>query len=287
VHGPPCIEYQYFSSFFFLFSLIFLSFLISSLTQSSIMPFIPSSPDPKFSITPSLPLASPISDGLIPLKFPSSSHKMDQSTASDLMNPYQLIALKARQATKERVAKRKARLLERSSQSSGSGSSEVISSGGISLGSGSFPRERSEWDYVKQASTSGSLSIPSATTSTGESSESRSGRDLHNSRSSPPSLGTTLPSWKQYQLSLNDPVPSPISSRVNNISHDTTMEEEDDDADLKKLMNQAQAMLNISGNQAHSESKSQEHVITPRVPTRNEVQMGASSLLADPNDERR
>ena len=260
-----------------------LLFLFSSLTHLRLMPFIPSSPDPTLSITPSLPLLSPISDEPVPIKFPSSSDKMDQSTASDLMNPYRLIALKARQATKERIAKRKARLLERSSHSSGRGSNGVASSWGSSLGSGSFPRQRSQWDTVQQASTS----IPAPTTWTGESSESRSGRDLHDSRSLPPNLGTTLPSWKQYQLSLNDSVPSPTSTRVNNISQDTTMEEEDDDADLKKLMNQAQAMLNISGNQAHSESKSQEHVITPRVPTRNEVQMGGTSLLADPNDERR
>lgn len=276
----------------FLLSFAFLLFLLSSLTYSSIMPFIQSSVDPELRITPSLPLASSISDELIPNDFPSFSDKMNQTTALDQMNPYQLIALKAKQATKEREAKRKARILKRVSQGLGSGSGGVISSGGSSLGSGSFPRERTEWDSVQQASTSGSLTIPAPTTSTVKSSESRLGRYLHHSQSVPPNLSTTTasttpPSSEQYQRLLNDLVPSPISTRENNISYDSTMEEEDDDADLKRLMNQAQAMLNISGKQAHSESESQENVVTPRVPTQKEIQMEGTSLLADPNDERR
>ena len=260
------------------------------------MPFIQSSVDPELRITPSLPLASSISDELIPLKVPSSSDKMNQTTASDLMNPYQLIALKARQATKEREAKRKARILERVSQGLRSGSGGVISSGESSLGSGSSPRERSEWDTVQQASTTGSLSAPLPTTWTVGLSESRSSRDLHNSQSVPPSLttttaSTTSPSSEQCQRLLNGLVPSPIPTRVNKISHDTTMEEEDDDADLKRLMNQAQAMLNISDNPSQSKKSSMNSNDASKMMNvgtgLDKVVMVSASVLAAPNDKRR
>ena len=221
---------------------------------------------------------------------------MDQITASDSMNPYRLIALKAKQATKEREAKRKARILKRVRQGLGSGSGGVISSGESSLGSGSFPRERSEWDTVQQASTSGSLSIPSPTTCTVGLSESRSSRDLHNSQSVPTSLSTTTastpsPSSEQCQRLLNGLVPSPIPTRVNNISHDTTMEEEDDDADLKRLMNQAQAMLNISDNPSQPKKSSVDIKNGSRVldvgTGLDEGKVVGTSVTADPNDERR
>jgi hypothetical protein len=69
------------------------------------------------------------------------------------------------------------------------------------------------------------------------------------------------------------------------------MEEDDDDADLKRLMNQAQAMLNISGNPSSSEDTSPDKGNDPRVmDVVTEVDMGrvvGTSVSADPNDERR
>jgi hypothetical protein len=78
---------------------------------------------------------------------------------------------------------------------------------------------------------------------------------------------------------------------MNDISHETTVEEEDDDADLKRLMNQAQAMLNISGDPSSSESTSPDKGNDPRVmDVVTEVDMGrvvGTSVSVDPNDERR
>jgi len=215
------------------------------------------------------------------------------------MNPYQLIALKARQATKEREAKRKAKLLERVSQnsgsSSGSGSSGMMSSGGSSFGEGSFPRERSEWNGV-QISTTGSPSIPSSTPSTVESSESQPSRGEHTVQSviPRPTTATTPPARHgfEYDVQISDgPVPPPISNGVNDISHDTTMEEEDDDADLKRLMNQAQAMLTISDNASQPETGSK-NITRKASGTVDETELGrekvlGTSALADLNDERR
>jgi len=214
------------------------------------------------------------------------------------MNPYQLIALKARQATKEREAKRKAKLLERGSQNSGSGSSGVMSSGESSLGDGSFPGERSEWGRV-QTSNMGPLSIPSSDCSTVESSESQPSRSLHDSQSIAPfpslslthtTTPTTPSSSEYYQQISNGPVPPPISNGMNDIFHDTTMEEEDDDADLKRLMNQAQAMLTISDNPSQPETKST-NIISKASGTVDVTELGrgkvlGTSALADPNDER-
>jgi len=222
---------------------------------------------------------------------------MDQITASDSMNPYRLIALKAKQATKEREAKRKARLLERGSQNSGSGSSGVVSSGESFLGDGSFPRERSEWGRL-QTSTTGSLSIPSSTPSTVELSNSRSSGDSHTIQSVSPSL-TTPPNPPgrhgfEYDVQISDgPVPPPAPNGMNDMSHDTTTEEEeeDDDADLKRLMNQAQAMLTISDNPSQPETGSTNISIKANE-TVDETDLGrekvsSTSASADPNDERR
>lgn len=206
------------------------------------------------------------------------------------MNPYHLIALKARQATKEREAKRKARLLERGSQSSGSGSSGVMSSGESSLGDGSFPRERSEWGGIQPTPTLVSPSLSSSTSST-ESNKSQLKRDL-NTIQPVRNLPTSTQSPLEQASQISDgPVPPPAPKGMNDSSHDTTMEEEDDDADLKRLMNQAQAMLNISGNSSSTESKSPDKVNDPRaldVETKldNGKVLGAS-VLPDPNDERR
>lgn len=213
------------------------------------------------------------------------------------MNPYQLIALKARQATKEREARRKARLLEKGSQSSGSGSSGVISSGESSLGDGSFPKQRSEWSGVQPTSTSVSPSLPSPTSSSIESSESQTNRDPRDDRSIlyPTIITNTAPatqaSFEQASQIPRGPVPPSIPNGIKEISHDTTMVEEDDDADLKRLMNQAQAMLNISGNPSSSEDTSPDKGNDPRVmDVVTEVDMGrvvGTSVSVDPNDERR
>jgi hypothetical protein len=211
------------------------------------------------------------------------------------MNPYQLIALKARQATKEREARRKARLLERGSQSSGNGSSGVISSGETSLGYGSFPRELSEWGGIQPTSTSASLSVPSSTPST-ESSKSQLERDLNTIQSVPSSLTTSTNTparhGSEYNSQISDgPVPPLIPNGMKDMSHDPGTEEEDDDADLKRLMNQAQAMLTISTNPSSSGSKSPDKRNDQRVlddETKLEDGKGVgASALADPNDERR
>jgi hypothetical protein len=211
------------------------------------------------------------------------------------MNPYQIIALKARQATKEREARRTARLLERGSQSSGSGSSGVMSSGDSSLGDGSFPRERSEWGGIQQTSTSVPPSLPSSSPST-ESSESQTSRDLHTIQSVLPGLttATNTPArhGSEYNSQISDgPVPPLIPNGMNDISHNLTMEEEDDDADLKRLMNQAQAMLNIAANPSSSASKSPVQRNDQRV-LDNETKLDngkgvGTSVSVDPNDERR
>ena len=78
---------------------------------------------------------------------------------------------------------------------------------------------------------------------------------------------------------------------MNNISHDTTMEEEDDDADLKRLMNQAQAMLNISDNPSQPKKSSVDIKNGSRVldvgTGLDEGKVVGTSVTADPNDERR
>jgi len=301
VHGPPCIEYQFFSSFFLLFSLssFFSSFSYSLPFPTAYfipnrMPFLQSPIDAKLLKTPSLPPPDYLTS-----QYPSSPDQTNATTSLDQMNPYQLIALKARQATKEREAKRKARLLEWGSQNSGSGSSGVMSSGESSLGDGSFPRERSEWGRL-QTSTTGSLSIPSSTPSTVESSESQPSRGLHDSQSVLPfaslslthtTTPTTPSSSEYYQQISNGPVPSPMSNGMNDISHDTTMEEEDDDADLKRLMNQAQAMLTIPDNPSQPETGSR-NITSKASGTVDDTELGrekvlGTSALADLNDERR
>jgi hypothetical protein len=215
------------------------------------------------------------------------------------MNPYQLIALKARQATKDREARRKARLLESSGQSSGSGSNGM-SSGASSLGDGSFPRERSEWDRVQPTSTSTPFSFPRVSpsiSSSSPSSESQRSKD-RNAVQSVRNLNTTTTTFPlnpvyfdQCSRIPNGPVPLPMPNGMNDISHNTTMEEEDDDADLKRLMNQAQAMLNISAIPANSESKSPDKGNDRRVlDVETELENGkvlGTSVLPDLNDERR
>jgi hypothetical protein len=298
VHGPSCIEYLYsllssFSALFHLPSLpSLILFLPYILTHSYRMPFLPSLPDPKLLNTPSL---SP--PDYLTHKFPSNPNQIESTNPHDQMNPYQLIALKARQATKEREAKRKARLLERSSQSSGSGSSGMMSSGESSLGDGSFPRERSEWGRVQPNPTAVPPSLPSPTSSSIESSESQTNRDPRDDRSIPNLITTThttpltQASFEQDSQIPNGPVPPSIPNGINEISHDTTMEEEDDDADLRRLMNQAQAMLNISGNPSSSESKSPDNSNGTRVlEVETELNKGkvvGISVLPDLNDERR
>jgi hypothetical protein len=214
------------------------------------------------------------------------------------MNPYQLIALKARHATKEREAKRKARLLEMSSQSSGSGSCGM-SSAASSLGDGSFPRERSEWER-QPTPTSTLSSLPQVSpsiTSSSSAGESQRNQDPHAVRSVRDLNNTTTTTplnpeyFEQDSRIPNGPVPLLIPNGMNDISHNTTMEEEDDDADLKRLMNQAQAMLNISANPANSESKSPDKGNDPRVlDVETELENGkvlGTSVLPDLNDERR
>jgi hypothetical protein len=303
MHGPPCIEYQYslpssFSSLFHLPSLpSLIVFFLSLITHSYRMPFIPSSLDPVPPKATSLPLSSPTSNSLTSNKLPSFPDQMNSTTSFNQMNPYQLIALKARQATKEREARRKARVLERGSQNSGSGSSGMMSSGESSLGDESFPQERSEWGVARPTSTSVSPSLSSPTSSSIESSESQQDRNLHAGRSIPNLITTThttpltQASFEQDSQKPNGPVPPPIPNGMNDISHETTVEEEDDDADLKRLMNQAQAMLNISGDPSSSESTSPDKGNDPRVmDVVTEVDMGrvvGTSVSVDPNDERR
>jgi hypothetical protein len=214
------------------------------------------------------------------------------------MNPYQLIALKARQATKEREAKRKARLLERGSQSSGSGSSGVMGSGESSLGNGSFPRERSEWGRVQPTSTSTSSSLPQVSpsiSSSSPSSESQRSQDRNAVQSVRDLTATTItparPGLVYEQQRFNGPALSPITNETNDHHHDIQMEEEDDDADLKRLMNQAQAMLNISASSPSSGSKSPDNGNDPGLlDVETELDKGklvGTSVLSDPNDERR
>jgi hypothetical protein len=279
-----------FSSFSILFSFSSFSFSRHSLTHSYRMPFLPSSPDPKLLNTPSLPPPDYLTN-----KFPSFPNQTESTTPFDQMNPYQLIALKARQATKEREARRKARLLERGSQSSGNGSSGVISSGESSLGDGSFPRERSEWGGTQPTSTSVPPSNTSPTPST-ESSESQTSRDLHTIQSVLPSLttATNTPArhGSEYNSQISDgPVPPLIPNGMKDMSHDPGTEEEDDDADLKRLMNQAQAMLTISTNPSSSGSKSpdkgnDQRVLDDETKLKNGKGVGIS-VLPDPNVERR
>jgi hypothetical protein len=282
-----------FSSFSILFSFSSFSFSRHSLTHSYRMPFLPSSPDPKLLNTPSLRPPDCLTN-----KFPSFPNQTESTNPFDQMNPYQLIALKARQATKEREAKRKARLLERGSQSSGSGSSGVISSGDSSLGDGSFPRERSEWEKIQPISTSTSSSLPQVSpslSSSSPSSESQRSQD-RNAVQSVRDLNTTTntpaqPGLEYEQHRCNGPVLSPITYKINDYHHDNQMEEEDDDADLKRLMNQAQAMLQITDNPSEPETRSKS--ITSRASgTVDETELGrekvlSTSALADPNSERR
>jgi hypothetical protein len=218
------------------------------------------------------------------------------------MNPYQLIALKARQATKEREAKRKARLLERSNQSSGSGSgsgsSGVISSssGESSLGSGSesFPKERSQWDRVQPKSTPISpsiLSTPTSTVGSGKNQPSSGSRNMQSVPSSLTTINNTQASLERASQGSNGPVLPPITNTINEINHDIQMEEEDDDADLKRLMNQAQAMLKITDNLSQPENRLTGRVNESRAPN-DETQLdrgkvASTSVSADPNDERR
>jgi hypothetical protein len=289
VHGPPCIGYLYsLPSLLLFFSFIFLLFLHQLLTHSYRMPFTPSPIDVNLLNTPSLPPPDYLTS-----KLPSFPNQIESTNPFDQMNPYQLIALKARQATKEREAKRKARLLERSSQSSGSGSSGVMRSGESSLGDGSFPRQRSEWDRAAPKSTSVSPSLQSSTPST-ESSKTRLERDLNTVevRNFPTTTNTsTRLSLEQASQISDDPVPSLIPNGMNDMSYDPGTEEEDDDADLKRLMNQAQAMLNISANPLSSESKSPDKGNDQRVldvePELNNGKGVGTSVLADPNDEKR
>ena len=82
-----------------------------------------------------------------------------------------------------------------------------------------------------------------------------------------------------------------MSNGMNDISHDTTMEEEDDDADLKRLMNQAQAMLTISDNPPQPETRSK-NITSKASGTVDDTELGrekvlGTSALADLNDERR
>jgi hypothetical protein len=300
MYGPPCIEYQHslpssFSSLFHLPSLpSLIVFFLSLFTHSYRMPFIPSSLDPVPPKATSLPLSSPTSNSLTSNKLPSFPDQMNSTTSFNQMNPYQLIALKARQATKEREAKRKARLLEKGSQSSGSGSSGVISSGESSLGDGSFPKQRSEWSGVQPTSTSASPSLPSSTPPA-ESSKSQLERDLNTIqpvRNFPTTTNTSTQSPLEHASQISDdPGLPPVPNGMNDSSHDTTMEEEDDDADLKRLMNQAQATLNISANPSSSESKSPVQRNDQRVlDVVTEVDMGrvvGTPVSVDPNDERR
>jgi hypothetical protein len=78
---------------------------------------------------------------------------------------------------------------------------------------------------------------------------------------------------------------------MNDTSHNTTMEEEDDDADLKRLMNQAQAMLKIADSPSQTENGSQKMVNSSEVlVNKSELDMGtvvSTSVLPDPNDEKR
>jgi hypothetical protein len=289
-HHVSRINYSLPSSFSSSSSLLsfFSSFSHYLLTKNR-MPFLPSSLDSNLLKTPSLPLTSN--------KFPSFPDQMKSTPSINQMNPYQLIALKARQATKEREAKRKARLLERSSQSSGSGSSGMMSSGESSLGDGSFPRERSEWGRVQPNPTAVPPSLPSPTSSSIESSESQTNRDPRDDRSilypttTTANTPATQASFEQASQIPRGPVPPSIPNGINEISHDTTMEEEDDDADLRRLMNQAQAMLNISGNPSSSESKSPDNSNGTRVlEVETELNKGkvvGISVLPDLNDERR
>jgi len=69
------------------------------------------------------------------------------------------------------------------------------------------------------------------------------------------------------------------------------MEEEDDDADLKRLMNQAQAMLSISDNHSQAKNRSENdnndsRTLIDETELDKEKIMGAS-VLPDPNYERR
>ena len=82
-----------------------------------------------------------------------------------------------------------------------------------------------------------------------------------------------------------------MSNGMNDISHDTTMEEEDDDADLKRLMNQAQAMLTISDNHSQPETGST-NISIKASGTVDETVLGrekvlGTSALPQLNDERR
>jgi hypothetical protein len=287
-HHVSRINYSLPSSFSSSSSLLsfFSSFSHYLLTKNR-MPFLPSSLDSNLLKTPSLPLTSN--------KFPSFPDQMKSTPSINQMNPYQLIALKARQATKEREAKRKARLLERSSQSSGSGSSGVISSGESSLGSGLFSRKRAYWGGIQPTSTSASLSIPSSSPSTVESCESQTSRDLHTIQPvrilpTTTSTSTQSPLEQASQIS-NGPVAPPVPNGMNDTSHNTTMEEEDDDADLKRLMNQAQAMLKIADSPSQTENGSQKMVNSSEVlVNKSELDMGtvvSTSVLPDPNDEKR
>jgi len=221
-----------------------------------------------------------------------------KTTSIDQMNPYQLIALKARQATKEREARRKTRLLERGSQNSGSGSSGMMSSGESSLGDGSFPRERSEWGRL-QTSTAVPSSLPQVSPTNSwpsPPSESQRSQDPHTVqtvRDLTITANTPARHGFEYDVQIsNRPVPPPISNGMNDISHDTTMEEEDDDADLKRLMNQAQAMLTISDNPSQPETGSTNISIKKASGTVDETELGrervlGTSVLPDPNNERR
>jgi hypothetical protein len=276
-----------FSSFSILSS--FSSFSHHSLTHSYRMPFLQSPIDPNLLNTPSL---SP--PDYLAHKFPSNPNQIESTNPFDQMNPYQVIALKAREATKEREAKRKARLLERGSQSSGIGSSGMMSSGENSLGDGSFPQERSEWGVARPTPTSVSPSLPSCTPST-ESSKSQLNRDLkiiQPVRNFPTSTNTSTQSPLEQASQISDgPGLPPVPNGMNDSSHDTTMEEEDDDADLKRLMSQAQAMLNISGDPSSSESTSPDNSNgTRRLDVETELNKGkvvGTTVLSDPNDERR
>ena len=256
------------------------------------MPFLPSSLDPRLLNTPSLPPPDYLTS-----KFPSFPDQTNSTISFDQMNPYQIIALKARQATREREARRKARLLERGSQSSGSGSSGVVSSGESSLKDGSLPKERSKWGRIQTTSTSVPPSLSSPNSSSIESSESQQNRNIHAGRSIPNLIITTYTTaltqafFEQDSQILIDPVPPPIPNGMNDISHDTTMEEEDDDADLKRLMNQAQAMLKISDNQSQVKNRSENDNNDSRtLIDETELDKGkimGTSVLPDPNYERR
>jgi hypothetical protein len=265
------------------------------------MPFIDPLPSPNpadMLKRPSLPLSpdsisSPKEIPIQPIQFPSLPFYSPSTPMKELsprLNPYELIAMKAREASKQREAKRKADKEARereSSQSSGMGSgsesqsSTMISSGESSLGS--IP----ELEPTRKQSTSTSTpSLPrnGVPPQDGHTTENVLSSPIWPSR--PVNRGHAeielVPHVQSY--TSTNPAAVPI-----NKAEDGPIEE-DDDADLKRLMNQAKNMLHISDNSqtgGKSQSNTNKPVESSDVTRLDEARGVEMPVLADANDERR